>query len=214
MFEQLETRYNELSSREKNLVLLTGIVLILFVGFTFVVEPQYIKNQQVKKQIATSQIELSSAQQQISLLQEALTEDPNAELQQRISSLEQRIGALDNAFATQMRELVQPQQMPMVIEQMLTEARQLQLLELTSIKPINVFADSVENADLRLYQHGVKFVFAGQYQEVVAYLEAVETMPWKVYWHELDYQVGDYPNAQVTLEIFTLSTSSAFIGVQ
>ncbi|WP_100643531.1 type II secretion system protein GspM [Alteromonas facilis] len=214
MFEQLDARYQALSLREKYLVLITGIVLIVFAGFTFIVEPQYIKNQQVESQIKTTQIELSSAQQQIALLQEALADDPNEKLQTRIDNLHARIAQMDSAFASQMRELVQPQQMPMVIEQMLAFADKLKLVELSSIPPISVFEGDSENADLPLYQHGVRFQFEGQYVDVLEYLEGAEAMPWQVYWHSLDYQVGDYPNASVTLELFTLSTSRAFIGVQ
>lgn len=214
MFGQLEAQFEKLTQREKYLVILTGVILILFVGFTAIIEPKYLDNDRTSLEIANKQIELKGVEQKVELLKAALADDPNASLQKRIDSLQQRIEQLDASFATQLAELIPAQQMPMVIEQMLQQADQLTLLELNSIPPVNLFADDEQNADLTLYQHGVQFVFEGQYPSVLAYLETVESFPWQVYWRSLDYQVADYPNASVTIELYTLSTSRAFMGVQ
>lgn len=214
MFEKLNSQFAALSDREKYLVLLTGVILIVFAGFTFIIEPQYKANDRIDLEIANKRIELRGAEQQLVLLKEALSDDPNEQLQQRIANLNQRIEALDQEFATQMRELVPAQQMPLVIDQMLQQAKSLKLQEFASIPPVSVFENDEQNADLPLYQHGVRFVFEGRYAEVLSYLENVEAFPWQVYWRSLDYQVSEYPNATITLELYTLSTNRAFMGVQ
>lgn len=214
MFEKLSSQFAALSDREKYLVLLTGVILIVFAGFTFIIEPQYKANDRIDLEIANKRIELRGAEQQLFLLKEALSDDPNEQLQQRIANLNQRIEALDQEFATQMRELVPAQQMPLVIDQMLQQAKSLKLQEFASIPPVSVFENDEQNADLPLYQHGVRFVFEGGYAEVLSYLENVEAFPWQVYWRSLDYQVSEYPNATITLELYTLSTNRAFMGVQ
>ena len=203
MFNKLDQQFSALTLREKSLVLISGIVLILFVGFTFLVEPQYVENQRVSLQLANKKVELQSVEQQLSLLQSALADDPNQDLQRRIDGLNQRIDLLDQEFATQMRELVPAQQMPLVIEQMLAESKRLKLIEFSSIEPVNVFANDSENADLPLYQHGVRFVFEGRYIEILEYLETVEGFPWQLYWRAFDYQVDEYPNAMITIELFS-----------
>jgi MSHA biogenesis protein MshJ len=113
-----------------------------------------------------------------------------------------------------MRELVPAQQMPMVIEKMLAESARLKLLELTSIAPKSLFAGDSEYADLPLYQNGVRFVFEGRYVEILSYLEVIEGFPWQLYWRSFDYQVIEYPNATITIELFTLSTTPTFMEVQ
>lgn len=214
MFERLNQQFIALTTREKVLVMISGVVLIVFAGFTFVVEPQYIQNKNTKFAEANTQLELQGVQQQVTLLKSALTDDPNIALQSRIDNLNQRIDNLDQEFATQMRELVPAKQMPIVIEKMLVESNRLKLLELTSIPTESVFADDSEYADLPLYQNGVRFVFEGRYAEILDYLETVESFPWQLYWRSFDYQVAEYPNAMITIELFTLSTTPTFMGVQ
>ncbi|MBT0586866.1 type II secretion system protein GspM [Alteromonas oceanisediminis] len=214
MLRELDTKFTALSSREKNLVVISAVVLILFVGFTFVVEPQSIENDRVELELANAKIELNGVEQQVLLLQEALQDDPNQALQARINALNERIDALDQAFSSSMRELVPAEQMPVVIDQMLQQASEISLLEMNSIPPTSVFAADSANADLPLYQHGVQFVFSGHYADILNYLKAVEGFPWQIYWRSLDYQVDEHPNATITLELFTLSTSKAFLGVK
>jgi MSHA biogenesis protein MshJ len=214
MFEKFNEQFAALSDREKYLVLLTGVILIVFAGFTFVIEPKYLENDRIDLETENKRIELRGSDQQLVLLKEALADDPNEQLQQRINNLHQRIEALDQEFATQMRELVPAQQMPIVIDQMLQQAHALKLQELSSIPPVSVYENDEQRADLPLYQHGVKFVFEGGYAQVLNYLESVEAFPWQVYWRSLDYQVDEYPNATITLELYTLSTNRAFMGVQ
>ncbi len=214
MFDKLNEQFLALSKRERNLIIFTGVILILFIGFTFLIEPQMQNNKRVSSELNTKESELIRAEQNVTLLQETIADDPNRKLEERIAELNQRVESLDLEFATQMRELVPAKQMPLVIEQMLDAANRLELIELASIAPVSVFADDAENADLPLYQHGVRFVFEGGYGNVLNYLKTVEDHPYQIYWRSLDYQVSDYPTATITLELFTLSTSRAFMGVQ
>lgn len=57
-----------------------------------------------------------------------------------------------------------------------------------------------------VFKHAVVIQLEGSYFDVVDYLSALENLPWKFYWAELDYRVIDYPKAIVTLEVYTLST--------
>ena len=53
----------------------------------------------------------------------------------------------------------------------------------------------------------------GRYFDIQAYLESIETLPWQFYWKKFSYRVIDYPMAEVEIELYTLSTSPAFMGV-
>jgi len=44
------------------------------------------------------------------------------------------------------------------------------------------------------------------------YLQKLEQLPNKFYWHRFDYQVLEYPKAQVSINIYTLSTQQWWIG--
>lgn len=60
-----------------------------------------------------------------------------------------------------------------------------------------------------VYKHSVELSIEGGYFAVLDYLKALENMPWQFYWEGMDYVVDDYPNAKVTLEVFTLSAVTA-----
>ena len=66
---------------------------------------------------------------------------------------------------------------------------------------------------MSLYQHGVRLVFKGQFFDVQEFLTSIEKMPYQLYCHSLNYRVEDYPQAIVEIELFTLSSNEAFIGV-
>ena len=44
-------------------------------------------------------------------------------------------------------------------------------------------------------------------------LAELEGLDWRFYWKSFNYNVNEYPLATVELEIYTLSTNRAFIGV-
>jgi MSHA biogenesis protein MshJ len=45
------------------------------------------------------------------------------------------------------------------------------------------------------------------------YLEAVERLPWHLYWTRLDFSVDEYPSNDVVIELTTLSLDEEWIGV-
>ena len=54
----------------------------------------------------------------------------------------------------------------------------------------------------------------GRYFAVRDFLARLEQLSDKLYWRSMAYHVKDYPTAEVTLEVYTLSTEKAFIGVE
>ena len=68
-------------------------------------------------------------------------------------------------------------------------------------------------AQLRLYRHGIKIKLQGQYFELKDYLTQLESLSWKFFWQEFDYQLKAYPVSELEIEIYSLSTSQEFIGV-
>ena len=68
-----------------------------------------------------------------------------------------------------------------------------------------------DNEKINLFQHGIHIELHGSFWDLVNYLQKIEALPERFYWRSLDYRVGNYPDATVTLELYTLSTSKDFI---
>lgn len=69
----------------------------------------------------------------------------------------------------------------------------------------DIVSESRSN-NISVFKHTVVIRLEGGYFDMVDYLSALENLPWKFYWSELDYHVVEYPKAIVTLEVYTLST--------
>jgi len=64
-----------------------------------------------------------------------------------------------------------------------------------------------------IYKHGMRIVFEGDYFKTLKYLQALETMPWRLYWDNVEYHVTEYPKASVAITVHTLSLDEGWIGV-
>ncbi len=73
--------------------------------------------------------------------------------------------------------------------------------------------DDTKEDNVGVFKHAVVVSLEGNYFDVVNYLKALESLEWKVYWQSIDYRVNKYPKAQVTIEVYTLSTEEGLLGV-
>ncbi len=66
-------------------------------------------------------------------------------------------------------------------------------------------AAPVAKAPDLLFRHGVEITLAGSYLDMIAYMEALEAMPTQLFWGKAEFEVDQYPNARLTLTLYTLS---------
>ena len=63
------------------------------------------------------------------------------------------------------------------------------------------------------FLHPVEMVVQGDYASVVAYLRALEAMPWRIRWQQVELTAGDYPQNRVRIVIGALSLSRYWMTV-
>jgi MSHA biogenesis protein MshJ len=63
------------------------------------------------------------------------------------------------------------------------------------------------------FLHPVEMVVEGDYGSVVAYLRALEAMPWRIHWQRVELTAGDYPVNRVRIVIGALSLSRYWMTV-
>lgn len=211
--ESLDIKYRALSHREKILALGVGSLLAAFVAYELLVFPVAKEIDTLSASVASSYDRLNTIENDLDQVNIRIASDPNEPLKDRIERLTARIDMLDNNFQDQINELIPAEQMPKVLETLFTKSFKLSLVEMQSMEPIDLFANDAEKRDISLYQHGVKLVFKGEFFDIQEFLTDIEKMPYQLYWHSLDYRVEAYPQAHVEIELFTLSSNEAFIGV-
>lgn len=222
MSDSLSSRYAQwhdtfaaLTHRERVLSLTAVIALILLGGYVLFIEPTLMSWDKKKMEVQRQSAEVTRLQMQVEQLKIALREDPDAPIKARLSTIQKQISDADSSLAAQTEDLVPANQMPRLLERVFAQFDSLKLMEMRSIAPtaMLVMEEKNELTDVNLYQHGVQITLQGSYFNIQAYLQRVEALPYQFYWKKFHYNVGDYPLAEVEIEIYTLSTNRAFIGV-
>ena len=216
--------FNDRPARERVLLLVTTLVVVLFAGWEFVLAPvsQEIRNLENRRVLAeTRQTDLLARQQE---LEQILARDPSAELRQRLEQRQRRLGQLDQQVAETAGQLIAPRAMVALLREMLAaqDSLTLQALELKTPEP--VYADSGasasgtdEAADRQpeplLFAHSVELRVQGGYLDVLAYLERLEAMDDRLGWVRLNYDATSWPAGEAVIEVRTLSLEKAWLGV-
>lgn len=215
-YKKLSVKFLAASMREQLLILLCGVVVLVMAFYTLALEPQIDRSEKLHKNSIRADNELTVLQSQVFELTSQLRNDPNEPVRARIDLLAQQIQSITQQLNEQTNSLVPASKMASLLESVLAGSTGLKLIELQSIAPVPILFGDPDDSDspqAGLYRHGVTLIFEGSYFDIQGYLEKLESLPWQFYWKKFDYQVDDYPTASVELEIYTLSTNKAFIGV-
>lgn len=60
-----------------------------------------------------------------------------------------------------------------------------------------------------IYQHRVEIECQGSFFNILAYLTRLETIPWHLYWDNLEYKVLKYPEADVRVQFYVLNNKTS-----
>ena len=215
-YKKLSIKFIKVSLREQVLILFCGIAVVMLIMYSFLIEPILDNSNKLKQNTSRAEKEITSLIEQVAKLTEKLKAEPNTPILERISVLKRQTQNYDTQLGAQTNNLVPANKMAGMLESVLVGSKSLKLIELRSIPPMPLLLQQTEKGDepkAGLYRHGVTLIFEGKYFDIQRYLEKLESLPWQFYWKKFDYLVGDYPTASVELEIYTLSTNKAFIGV-
>jgi MSHA biogenesis protein MshJ len=143
----------------------------------------------------------------------------------RLDSLRQRVADGEEEVRVYTSDLVDPQQMRLVLEDLLRRQSGLKLVSATNLPARPVLEDDTDDAaaaaapvrdtaqEPRLYRHTLVLKLEGSYLDCLSYLQAVERLPWHIYWSRLEFATDEYPRNAIVLELRTLSLDEEWIGV-
>lgn len=209
------------SPREQYLVLFTGLFLLLWGTFTFVLSDNLEAMDKQNKSIKQITADNKNSTQSITLLTDALKEDPNDALKIKIKQHEQKLGQIDQALLSLTSALINPVQMRHALLELLKLEQGVKLVSFEVLPVTRLLSPSVndtvehdnDNQSINLYRHSIKLKLKGRYFHLRNYLTQLEALSWKFFWQHFQYQVVEYPNSELEIEIYSLSTTREFIGV-
>ena len=218
---RLQGYYQPLQVRERLLVLGAVMALVLFGGYALLVEP-------LLQTRAKAQAELASIRQQSQqfVLQRdeilaALAKDPGAEMQRQIIQLEQEQQQLGETLGKAAVDLISPELMATALSDVLANAGGAQLLGLATLpaEVVSLTSNGEMNSNngnslALLYRHPLKISLRGTFAQVRTLIGNIQALPWRFYWRQFDFTMKDYPQGELTLELFTLSTSRDWLSTE
>ena len=227
-FLGLAAKFDALARRERYLVAVGGFGGALLVGWTMVIDPALSRSRLAERAIVDQRTQLAALKAQTLGLQSP-AQSPEVRAAAQLADLKIQLSALYQRFSALGGELVPPQRMAGLLEDMLGRQGSLRLLSLRTLPVVSVLdkkevADvaaapsaarvvAVANAPAGLFKHGVEITLEGSYAELTDYLARLEKSPQKLLWSSVSLSVEKHPKLVLTLTVFTLSLDRTWLIV-
>jgi len=196
----LGQRLDALSLRERGLIFAAGVTLAYIAWQTLFMDG-------LNKRTQLAEQQLSEARQHLAALADAdaaASANPLTAAAARNAALRARLGSVDAELRVAASGYVAPDKMI----DMLREPGALS----AGAGPAPAAEIVLDDKDPGPFLHPVEIVVDGNYVDVVAYLRALEALPWRIHWQQLELRSEDSGN-RVRIIIGALSLSRYWMSV-
>ena len=232
---KLAARFDAMTIRERVLISTAALGAILVIWYTLLMQPLTAKQQALQSELETITTNITNT---ATAMEQAM--EPRNTAMSQLKSAQSELGDVDHQLSTTIAGMIAPEHMAAVIQDVLHQQHGLTLISLrnqpvmplittpdippeapanpapesdgsTTPNPVaNIPAPVIKTGP---YVHPLEVVVEGSYADIIAYLKALETMKWHVYWIRLELQTKQYPVNRVQLEMSTLSLDDTWMGV-
>lgn len=204
------TRLDALTVRERALTFIAVLAVAGTVWHMMLMEPLLRQADAARTEITATRVRIEVANQSLQdqVLQLAQLDTTN---QTRYALIQQRLDQVDAELAEYSGQLIDPAEMAFVLESVLKSQSGLQLKRIRNMGAEALTADN-EDDSVILYRHGLEIEVEGSYLDCLAYLQEIESLPWRFYWQFLELDVVEYPRNRIRIQVSTLSLDEEWIG--
>ena len=221
-FRGLMQKIDALSLRERFLVFLVVVGIILGTWSTFFHQPNKLERQKLVDDVTRIEMEISSKTRLIEEIMVKRSFDPNKSTREQLSRIESQLNKMKAQVDSKAVGFISPRQMAQALEELLQQG-DLVLINLETLSPTQFYGDG-DNAQKQppknelsdaplVYRHGLTIEFEGSYFQTLRYLKTLEALKWRFYWDMVDYKVQTYPLARTKISVYTLSFEEGWLGV-
>lgn len=228
-WRSLAERVDAMSLRERALIFLAAVLVLVTLFNSLLIDPLLARQRMLSQQIAQTQTQTNILQVQIQALVAEQNADPDAALRARLAQLQQELAGADTILLDYRSGLVPPQQMPAMLKDMLQRNRALRLVSLKTLPTQNLSAAAAQTAaqtasvqpasgpapaqQAAVFRHGVEITVAGSYADLLRYLTAMESSPYRMFWGKAELKADAYPKTTLTLTLYTLSLDKTWLAI-
>jgi len=236
-WQQFALKFDALSVRERIMVFGASAALLIFMVVYLFVDPLLTRRKALADTIAQRQQAVAAIDVEMAQRMAAHAGDPNQQDRIRLERIRQEVQQMRQSLQATQNGLVAPERIVPMLQQLLKQQANLRLVSLATLPsgamgqgghvatkaapsapaavPAGQSPADAEpaKAPALLYRHGVEIVLRGNYLDMVNYMDAVEAMPAHVFWGKVNMQVEQYPNATLSLTLYTLSLDEKWIAL-
>lgn len=227
-WELVRGKIDGMSLRERAVIFLAAAFVVVASVNAALLNPLLAKQTVLSAQLVQKQEKMKELQAQLQAHSQARHDDQHSPLRIRLAQLKQQLQEQDGYLQSRSDRLVEPDKMAGLLEQVLNKNDKLQLVELKTL-PASLLVEKPQAAmpqaadspagqkqpDLQkqVFKHGIQITVRGGYLDMLRYLAALEKMPAQMFWGEISLSVEKYPDAVLTLTLYTLSLDKTWLTV-
>lgn len=207
-----------LTLRERFFVLAAALIVTIGAWEAFLAGPLQAREEVAIRKINATSLRLAQMDQTMALAAEGIGGGMSNNFN-RLTALRRQVLEGEESVRVFTSDLIDPAQMRHVLEDLIGQQRGLELISASNlevrpvIEPDPAEGEASSDSESMLFRHGFVIEVEGSYLDCLAYLEAVERMPWQLYWGRLNLRTLEHPLTRVTIELHTLSLEEDWIGV-
>ena len=211
---EFSTRIGVMSLRERVFVFAAAAVVVLALVQTLLIDGSQLRQQQAQARLKSADAMLITIGQQQQLFASQAGLDPDRAVRAALAEQEARLAELNVELEARTRSLVQPERMNQVLKNIVQGQAGIRVVGFNTLTPEPVaLPDADKGAPPGFYRHGFEIVVSGRYADLVAYLERMEALPWRLNWIEANLDAATRPELTLTLTVHTLSLEEAWLRV-
>jgi MSHA biogenesis protein MshJ len=229
-WDRLVSKVDGLSLRERALIFAAVAFLLVSLVNGLLLDPLLAQQKILSGQVVQQQEKMKEIQAQIEALLEARRSDEISPQRQRLKQLKQQLADGETYLQGRKDRLVPPEKMSGLLQQVLSKHGRLQLVKLQTLpatplleetdagdKPAGTRENATPaksgDAGEQIFKHGVQITVRGSYLDMLEYLVALEHLPSQMFWGMAQMNVVKYPEAELTLTVYTLSLGKTWMLV-
>jgi len=216
--DNLENKFNNLSVRERALVLFGTLALSYGAWYNFFYNYLTTTDAGINQQTDAMKDQIGQLEGQIDSMSVVVGRDPTAVLIAQAKALKAENKALDNKVEVINQKMISANHMADILKNLINQTEGLTLVSMESLatkplfSPKNILMDGKPML-MQAFIHGLKVEMSGGYFETLQFLKAIESQTPGIVWDELDFSVVKYPESHITIYLHTIGLDEGWISV-
>jgi MSHA biogenesis protein MshJ len=206
-------RLEALSLREQLLLGATVIAFLVSMLQILLIDPLLTNRDSQTSRLKNMNTSIERQERQLEV--ESPIKTRHALMAAEVDALTQQLAIESENIKSYTSTLVPARQMPALLQSLL-EQDAVHLVSLTNLPPVAMIESEGElatGAELLLFRHGIQLQLRGNFHTLRRYLIAIEQQPWKLLWQSVRLETDKKGESVMELQLQTLSTDSAWLGV-